>query len=222
MKYPDSTMWLLDVILRAGHLSERAVIDAVMSGKRPAHLERCQTCADRASKVGLWLSDVRAVGDKAADRALSSETLSAQKHRILRRLEHLDRPVRVIAFPNRAVSPSEVRRRVAVGWLGVSAAAGLLLGIVGNLATDRLGTQPPESSASAASSEWPALAAQEASDGRSDAGPGGTIMANSYTDAPQFLEEIERPVLPAFEAMASMTPRVFAATPVTLRASASR
>jgi hypothetical protein len=175
-------MWLLDLLLRAGHLSERSVMDSLVSGKRPAHLERCQICADRVFELELWLSDVRALGVKAADAALSSETLRAQKHEILRKLERVNRPVRVITFPNSAGLPQRVGHRVAVGWLGASAVAGLLLGIAGNHATARLGTQPPESSASVVSSEVPAVAVPEESDGISDAGPGGRILADSYTD----------------------------------------
>ena len=137
-------MRLIDGLLRRGHLSERALVDALLSGERPAHLDRCDICADRAVDLGRWLDDVKTAGIEAADAAFSTERLAMQQTQILRRLEQLDQPARVIAFPTQARlgqrDPND--RRVAPAWLGVAAAAGLVLGLVGGQVTARIGSRP--------------------------------------------------------------------------------
>ena len=137
-------MRLVDVVLRQGHLSEQALVEAVMTGERPAHLDRCDICADRSVELSRWLDDVRVIGQEAADDVFTPERLAAQHAQILRKLEQVDEPSRVIAFP---VAPKpEVReplgRRVAPAWLGVAAAAGLVLGVVGGQVSARLTMQP--------------------------------------------------------------------------------
>jgi hypothetical protein len=128
-------------MFRSGHLSEPSLIDAVMTGERPMHLDRCDVCAERAVELGRWLDDVRAVDLAAADAAFPAERLTAQQTQIMRRLEQLDEPARVIAFPSHYKLPKESStRKVAPAWLGVAAAAGILLGVVGGQWSARLGT----------------------------------------------------------------------------------
>ena len=67
-------MRLSDRLFRRGHLSERALIDALLSGDRPAHLDRCDICAERAVDLGRWMDDVRTTGIEAADAAFSPGT----------------------------------------------------------------------------------------------------------------------------------------------------
>jgi hypothetical protein len=124
---------LADVVLRQGHLSEQAIADALMAGDRPAHFDRCDLCAERALHMSRWLSDVKSDAFEAADTAFPPERLASQQAQILRRLEQLDEPSRVIAFPHQTrVMPREVApRRVAPAWLGVAAAAGLVVGVIG-------------------------------------------------------------------------------------------
>lgn len=125
-------MRLVDIVFRGGHLSERAIVEAVMTGERPVHLERCDICAERAVVLGRWLDQVRVTGTEAADAAFPPERLLAQQQQILRRLEQLDQPARVIAFPSQyRLSRDMGGRRVAPGWLAVAAAAGIVLGVVG-------------------------------------------------------------------------------------------
>jgi hypothetical protein len=134
---------LADFLFRGGHLSERALTELCFSGDRPAHLDRCDLCAERALALGRWLDDVREVADEEADAAFPAEQLAAQQAQILRRLEQIDRPVRVIAFPagqgreraDRAV------RGVRPAWVGFAAAAGLVLGLVGDQITTRILTR---------------------------------------------------------------------------------
>ena len=133
-------MRLVDLVVRQGHLSERALTDAVMTGERPAHLDICDICEERAEALTRWLDQVAASASVAADAAFPVERLAAQHSQILRRLEQIDEPPRVIAFPSHGSAPQrEVeRRRIAPAWLGVAAAAGLVIGLVGGQASVRL------------------------------------------------------------------------------------
>jgi hypothetical protein len=130
---------LIDAMFRQGHMSDRAVIEAVVTGERPAHLDQCDLCADRARESSLWLDDVREVALNDADRVFTAERLAAQQFQILRKLEQADEPSRVIAFPraNRSIRESQTRR-VSPAWVGVAAAAGLVLGVVGGQLSARL------------------------------------------------------------------------------------
>ena len=136
-------MRLSDRIFRGGHLSERALVEALATGDRPEHLDRCDICAERAVALSRWLDDVRATGVEAADAAFPPERLASQQAQILRRLEQLDQPARVIAFPSQArLNHREAGdRRVAPGWLGVAAAAGVVLGVAGGQLIPRPGPQ---------------------------------------------------------------------------------
>jgi len=131
---------LVDAVFRQGHLSEQALVEAVMTGERPAHLDRCDICAERSVELGRWLDDVRNLGLDAAERAFPAEKLVAQQAQIMRKLEQLDEPPRVIAFPRQM--PGAAResggRRVAPAWLGVAAAAGLVIGVIGGHFTARV------------------------------------------------------------------------------------
>jgi hypothetical protein len=130
---------LVDIVFRGGHLSERALTELCFNGDRPAHLDRCDICAERAVALGRWLDDVREVATDEADAAFPAERLAAQQTQILRRLEQVDRPKRVIAFP--AGQPRErerVVRGVRPAWVGFAAAAGLVLGLLGNQITGRV------------------------------------------------------------------------------------
>ncbi len=126
-------MRLADVLLRSGHLSDRALIDSYMTGERPAHMDRCDICAERAIEYGRWLDDVRTLGDADIDAVFPAERMTAQQAQIMRKLEQLDQPARVIAFPKHVRFDDRVNqgRRVAPGWLAAAAAAGLLVGVVG-------------------------------------------------------------------------------------------
>jgi hypothetical protein len=134
---------LADAILRQGHLSEQALIEVCMTGERPAHLERCDICAARAVDLGRWLEEVRITGVEDADASFPAERLAAQETQILRRLEQLDRPARVLAFPAQTryerfdLAPQGIRP----AWVGVAAAAGLVLGLLGGQISARLSVQ---------------------------------------------------------------------------------
>jgi hypothetical protein len=132
---------LADAVFRQGHLSEQALVEALMTGDRPAHLDRCDLCADRAVELGRWLDDVRAIGLEAADAAFPPDVLQNQQAQIMRRLEQLEQPAaRVLTFPGlQRSSQQNGGRRVAPAWVGVALAAGLVLGAIGGQMTARLG-----------------------------------------------------------------------------------
>jgi len=125
-------MRLADAVLRRGHLSENALVEVWNTGVRPAHLDTCGICADRALEISRWLEDVRALGHADADAVFSEERLTAQRGQVLARLEQLDRPAKVISFPARRpqVSDPGAEHRIAPAWLVVAAAAGLTIGVV--------------------------------------------------------------------------------------------
>lgn len=115
-----------------------------MTGDRPAHLERCDLCAERAKDASRWLDEVHTVATAAADTVFTPERLSAQQATVMRRLEQMDEPSRVIAFPGqtRPMREGLPGRRVAPAWVGVAAAAGLALGVVGGQLTARMTLAP--------------------------------------------------------------------------------
>ena len=187
-------MWLADAVFRRGHLSEEALAEVWMTGERPVHLDRCDICAERAVELGRWLEDVRSVGLEEADAAFPPERLAAQHAQILRRLEQIDRPARVIAFP------SQSRDRMDIGghgirpaWVGIAAAAGLVLGLVGGQLSARL--TPRHAVAPPAQVQQPAVPSlvQTASN---DAAP------TSLLD----LDEYDRPQIDAVDVIDQWTP----------------
>lgn len=126
-------MRLTDFVLRQGHLSEQALTEALLTGERPAHLDRCDLCAQRAVELGRWLDEVRQLGHDAADAVFPPERLQAQQAQILRRLEQIDQPARVISFPiqPKPAAYEAARRRVSPAWMGAAIAASLVVGVIG-------------------------------------------------------------------------------------------
>jgi hypothetical protein len=184
---------LIDGLFRRGHLSERALVDALLTGDRPVHLDRCDICADRAVDLGRWLDDVKTAGVEAADAAFSPERLAMQQTQILRRLEQLDQPARVIAFPTQARlgqrDPND--RRVAPAWVGIAAAAGLVLGLVGGQVSARIG-----------GARQPAVPAQVVV--QADEGPAISTARLSQPDLDLDLEGLN---IPALDAVDGITPK---------------
>ena len=188
-------MRLADLVIRGGHLSEHALISAVMTGDRPAHLDRCDLCAERAVELGRWLDAVKTTGTDAADAAFTPERLAAQQAQIMRRLEQLDEPARVIAFPSHSrLQRESAGHRVAAGWLGVAAAAGLVLGVISGQWSARLGVQPVQ----VRTEQQAAPQVQPVAEAPAEAGP---------IDASLLDMDLDSLNVPAFAVMDAMTPR---------------
>jgi hypothetical protein len=188
---------LADAILRRGHLSEQALIEFCLTGERSDHLDRCDICAQRAVELGRWLDDVRTMGVEEADATLSAERLGAQQTQILRRLEQLDRPARVIAFPGRPKDRLEAAGHgIRPAWVGIAAAAGVVLGLVGGQVTTRLTTQRAPARA-------PVQVQQPASPG---AVPTPAVVADMFSD----LDLDDRTQVDAMAAFEEYTPHMLA------------
>lgn len=186
-------MRLVDAVLRQGHLSERDLTEALLTGERPAHLDRCAHCAERALALNRWLDDVRLIGLEAADKQFPAEMLLAQQGQIRKRLEALEQPAsKVVAFPGAAASGVQSGRRVAPAWVGVAAAAGLVLGVIGGQITARLATASPP------------ISTADARPATTDAPPVAPWM-----DVEEVLQsELDHVSVPALEAINQSTPRI--------------
>jgi hypothetical protein len=140
-------------MMRRGHVSETDLAKALLTGDQPRHLDRCDLCADRAAEMGRWLDEVKAVADAEVDAAFPAERLAAQHAQIMRRLEQGDEPARVLEFPRQSarIARETHGRRVAPAWVGVAAAAGLVVGMISGQMTARheMPAATPETSASA-------------------------------------------------------------------------
>ncbi len=133
-------MRIADAVFRQGHLSEDMLTALAITGDRTEHLDCCDLCSRRLLEIACGLDDVRAEAFEEADAAFPPERLALQQSQILRKLEQLDEPSRVIAFPAHSVSAprGESNRRVAPAWVGIAAAAGLVIGAIGGQFSARL------------------------------------------------------------------------------------
>jgi len=118
--------------LGRGHLSDATLARLWTDGLEAGggthpHLDGCAACRARYDALARWIGDVADTMRDEADEILTPERLAAQQAQIARRLEAVDRPARVLAFPKaaRAVisGHSHVRR-----WVTVAAAACLIAG----------------------------------------------------------------------------------------------
>jgi hypothetical protein len=110
------------------HLGDRDFARIWTDGTGHPHLDTCAACRTRFDAYGGWLDGVGEELRDDADRVFTSDRLATQQAHIARRLEGLDRPARVIAFPRAARAiisgRSHVRR-----WVTVAAAAAFVAGI---------------------------------------------------------------------------------------------
>jgi hypothetical protein len=117
---------LLDRLGRA-HLTDDQFARLWTSQESHSHLDACADCRARFAAFDGWLLGVGETLRLDADEAFPADRLAVQQAQIARRLEALERPARVIAFPKaaRAVisGNSHVRR-----WVTVAAAASLIAG----------------------------------------------------------------------------------------------
>jgi hypothetical protein len=93
-----------------------------------AHLDACAQCRSRYAAFTGWLDGIHDDALAEAEDAFPPERLAAQQAQVMRRLEALERPARVIAFP-RFGRPVTSRQGRAQRWVGAAAAAGLVIGL---------------------------------------------------------------------------------------------
>jgi hypothetical protein len=93
-----------------------------------AHVRDCAVCRSRLTSLSTWLDSLRTDARQDADEAFSRDRLTLQHAQIMRRLEAMERPARVLAFPRfaNAIASRHVGRQ---HWIASAAAAGLIVGI---------------------------------------------------------------------------------------------
>src|SRR5688572_26099268 len=90
------------------------------------HVRECAACRARLASLSTWLDGLRADARQQADEAFPRERLAAQQAQILRRLEAMERPARVLAFP-RFTQAISVRRVGGQRWIAAAAVAGVIV-----------------------------------------------------------------------------------------------
>ena len=142
-------MRIADTILRGGHVSDDVLAEAWYTGARPAHLDQCDACAERALDMARWLEQTKQLGVETADAVFTPDRLAAQQAQIMSRLEQLDRPSKLLSFP-RATAPASmhdfqmpVREQHIGAWIAVAAAC-LVLGVIGGRLTVSQSTVAPQ------------------------------------------------------------------------------
>jgi hypothetical protein len=205
---------ILDRLARAAnirHLSDDAIaelwtqqlagMDQISSENLDAvHLADCAQCRARFDDLSAWLTGLRDEANAEADDAFPPERLAIQQAQILRRLEALDRPARVIAFP-RFAQPTVAVRRGPQRWVAAGLAAGVIVGLAAGQLLDvsraiqRRQTQQPSA---------PTVA--RLSQGQ------GSVQPISASADDAFLYDVEAastaPGVEALQALDALTPRV--------------
>jgi hypothetical protein len=131
---------ILDRFARSPHLDEAALAElwstAATEGRAATHphLTVCAHCRARHAGLRAWLDALRADELAAADEAFPPERLAAQQAQIARRLEAMERPARVIAFPKFSRAQGSVPGTQR--WIAAAAAAGLVVGLAAGQLVD--------------------------------------------------------------------------------------
>jgi hypothetical protein len=97
-------------------------------GDAEDHIHSCAECRARYATFSAWLETLRTDARTEADEAFGVERLAQQEAQVLRRLEALEHPARVIAFP-RFAQPLSGQQGLRHRWVAAAAAAGLIVGV---------------------------------------------------------------------------------------------
>jgi len=196
---------ILSRISRQGHLDDAdlaAIWSDVESTGDPIaqnpHLAACAECRARYENLSAWLLGLRDDAIAEADLAFPAERLATQQAQVLRRLEAMERPARVIAFPrlNRTVIAAHSRPQ---RWVAAAAAAGLIVGIAaGQMLNLRQTFNRSESFRPVTMHS-----AQIQPSGRASVQP-----ASGASDEMLMYEAAARSHLPALEPIDALTPRM--------------
>lgn len=196
-------MSILNRISRQGHLDD-ADLAAIWSDvettgdplARNPHLAACAECRARYQDLCAWLTGLREDAIAEADIAFPSDRLATQQAQVLRRLEAMERPARVIAFPrlNRTVTAAHSRPQ---RWVAAAAAAGLIVGIAaGQMLNLRQTFNRSENFR-------PVVMQSAQAGGRASLQP-----ASAANDEMLMYEAATRSHLPALEPIDALTPRM--------------
>jgi anti-sigma factor RsiW len=121
------------------HLSEQRLFDCYLVGRagepidpRAAeHLADCAECRARYDDLTHTMDALRHEADVETAAVFTADRLRGQQQQIMRRVEHVGRPARVLDFPRRVVSrhmnPSGANGLTR--WVYAAAAAGLVIGV---------------------------------------------------------------------------------------------
>ena len=179
---------LLDVVRGSAkaHGADRSATDA--------HLDACQSCADRLADLDTFFDAIKEESIDAFADAISAARLTAERERIMRRVERVTErrgAAHILRFPVLA-RPALAAVSRAHRWIGAAAVAGLLIGVaIGQFV--HLHTDPDP------------LTARGAVPGSAT-----TTEPSSTTSDEQFMEDLElaltRPRVPALVALDEMTP----------------
>ena len=117
-----------------GHLTDVAFTEiwtASLESGQPTtdpHLDTCADCQGRYAAFTDWMDGLHDDAHADADAVFTPERLAVQQAQVMRRLEALERPARVIAFPKFA-RPVATPQRSVQRWVASAAAAGLIIGL---------------------------------------------------------------------------------------------
>jgi hypothetical protein len=117
-----------------GHLTDVAFTEfwtASFETGQPStdpHLNTCEECQARYAAFTEWMDGLRSDALAEADEVFTADRLAAQQAQVMRRLEALERPARVIAFPKFS-RPAAAPQRHVQRWVASAAAAGLIIGL---------------------------------------------------------------------------------------------
>lgn len=122
-------MSLLSRFATNRHLDDNVLVEiwVAAAGTTDPHLVSCAHCRARYGALAKWLDEIRTDAVTEAEEALPAERLAAQQAQILRRLEALERPAKIITFPS--VPRTAGRGRSVPRWVPTAAAAGLVIGL---------------------------------------------------------------------------------------------
>jgi predicted anti-sigma-YlaC factor YlaD len=199
-------------VIGRAHVQEQRLFDAYLAERSGApvdppvaeHLTDCDECGARYAELSAFMDAIRHQAEAEQDAVFTPDRLRAQQQQILRRIELVGRPARILSFPTRLVRRTigATTGRSATRWIAAAAAAGLFVGV-----------------ALGASYQWntragalQALLARDASGRRlATVGTRGSSPAEIAADT-AFLSDLElaleRPHTPELRAFDALTPHV--------------
>lgn len=182
---------------------------AVASGQPVAdpHLAACAQCRARYAAFTGWLDRIHDDAMGEAEDAFPPERLAAQQAQVMRRLEALERPARVIVFP-RFARPVTSTQGHAQRWVAAAAAAGLVIGLAAGQFFDVRHIFTPVRTASPAPQQNARLATPQASVGGPSVVPAS--VSSSVSDESLFFGADQTRIserLSTLRAMDDITPR---------------